>query len=134
MVEQHTSPPESIWQVVWPILAPALTPGMVTGMLLTIALTHTAKVVTAAIAPSTYSTAARWRAYCSLLSIIVGTVVGFAVHAVTDTGWLVIVICALGSGPVWRLTQALLPARVADTLVTETDRMVRNEKQACDET
>jgi hypothetical protein len=115
-----------VWEAVWPVIQPALTPELVGGVVVTLAGTHAVKIWAAAYYPSTTETLARWRAFCTATSVVIGTLAGTAIWALTPASWAAVPIVALVSGPIWRLAQALLPARVAAVFLTETDRCFRD--------
>lgn len=118
----HPAPPDGPWAAIWPVIQPALTPELVGGVVMTLFATHAVKVVAALVLPNVTITIERWRAFCTLASMIVGTIVGLVIWYMAHVGWAVIPIIALGSGPVWRLIQAFLPAKISSTFLTDTDR------------
>jgi hypothetical protein len=122
---QHVSPPTGLWDALWPVLQPALTAELVGGVAVTLFATHAVKVVAAVALPDVTLTLQRWRAFCTLASLITGSAVGLVIWSMVTVGWAVVPIIALGSGPIWRLTQAILPAKLADTFLTDTDRAFR---------
>jgi hypothetical protein len=129
MMEQHTLPPDphpqDVMDAVWPMVAPIMTPSTLGAMALTIAITHAFKLLAESLG-SMDDTRDSWIAFCTLTSICVGLIVGTGAW-IQGVGWFIIPLCAFGSGLVWRLLQALLPAKVADVLMTATDRRFRHD-------
>ena len=125
MESQHTLPPEhpaDLMDAIWPVIQPLLTPGTVGAMALTIAVTHVVKLLGESLG-TVDNTRDRWVAFCTLASVISGTLVGtLAWHRGME--WEIIPLCAFGSGLVWRALQALFP-KVGDILITSTDRKFR---------
>ena len=122
-------PPGGVWEAIWPILQPALTPELVGGIVITLFATQAVKTVASLVIPKVTHSIERWRAFCTLASLITGTLVGVVVWTMSQVGWAVVPIIAIGSGPVWRLIQAFLPAKIASTFLTETDRHFRQEAE-----
>lgn len=123
---QQTAP-TGVLDAIWPVVAPALTPEIIGAIAVTLAATHAAKILAEAYWPDVTGRAARWRAFCASTSLAIGTVVGLVTWALTAATWPVVPIVAVGSGPIWRLLQALLPARVTDAFLTATDRRYRRK-------
>lgn len=122
--------PDGLWDALWPILQPALTPELVGGVVMTLFTTHALKVVAALVFPNVTLTIQRWRAFCTLASLVTGSLVGLIVWSMFGVGWLAVPIIGLCSGPAWRLTQVILPAKLAEMFLTDTDRSF---KEKCDE-
>lgn len=123
---QQTAP-SGVLDAIWPVVAPVMTPELMGAVGITLAATHAVKILAELFWPPVFSTAARWRAFCAGTSITVGLLVGLATWAATSATWPVVPIVALGSGPLWRIAQVLLPAKVSDAFLTATDRRYRRE-------
>lgn len=126
MVEQHTLPPDSLWAVIWPTIAPALNHETVMGMVITIAITHALKQISVILMPPVTDSLTKWRAHCTMLSILTGMLVGTALWLGAGASMATVWIVAFCSGLVWRLVVLLLPDRLASALLTETDRSFKN--------
>jgi hypothetical protein len=96
---------------------------------MTLAITHALKVIVAGAYPAVASTLARWRSFCTTLSVGVGAGVGL-------TLWYaggpieVMFVTAFLSGPAWRLILAVAPERIGAALSTDTDRSFRDDSRA----
>ena len=120
------APPATVWDAVWPVVAPLFTPSTIGALALTIFVVHTGKSI-ASYLTDYDDMRESWVFFCTMLSVITGTVVGSAFWISGEHTWTIVPLCAFGAGPVWRLLQALLPEKVADVLLTETDRKLKRE-------
>lgn len=121
--------PTGVLDAIWPVIAPALTPELIGAIAVTLAATYAAKIGAEALWPVVTEKAARWRAFCAGASIAIGAVAGLVTWALTSATWPTVPIVALGSGPLWRLAQVLLPARVTRAFLTATDRRYRRKEE-----
>lgn len=119
--------PTGLMDALWPVVSAALTPELVGAVAVTLAATHLVKVMAEHWAPQVTDTPAHWRAFCAATSVVIGTLAGIVTWALTAAGWFVVPIVALGSGPIWRLLQAFVPARVCSAFLTSTDRKHRRQ-------
>lgn len=119
------SAPSGIMDIVWPVIAPALTPELVGAIAVTLGATHIAKLVVPHRFERVAKTASAWRAFCAGASVAIGAAAGLVAWALTAATWPIVPITAFLSGPIWRLAQALLPAKIADAFLTATDRRMR---------
>lgn len=123
---QQTAAPQSLWDAVWPAVQPLITPSTLGAMALAIFVTHAIKSLAYPLS-NIDATRDSWIAFCTIASLFVGLSVGVGF-------WLggaspaLILITTFGSGPVWRLALAILPAKIADTLLTEPDRRFRKQE------
>jgi len=115
-------------QTITATLAAIVTPELVGAVALTLAATHMVKVLAEAWLPAAAKTAARWRAFCATTSVLIGTLAGVAAWIGTAAPWYIVPAVAVGSGPAWRLAQAVLPARVRRAFLTATDRRLRGNR------
>ena len=125
-MQQTVAPPESLWHAVWPAVQPVLTPSTLGAMALTIFVTHAIKSLAASLTDIDKSRDG-WIAFCTVLSMLVGCFVGVSFWLAGWSSGVLILITTFGSGPVWRLCQALLPAKIADILLTAPDRYWRDK-------
>ena len=124
LAEPMVAPPQGAWEALWPTVQHLFTPSTLGAIALVIFVTHAIKTI------ASYTTAfddskEAWVFFCTVLSMIVGFIVGFSFWMGGISDWPIILLTTFGAGPVWRLTQALLPAKVADVLLTDTDRRWR---------
>lgn len=124
---EQTAAPDGLMDALWPVVASALTPELVGAVAVTLAGTHLVKILAEYWLDRVTDTAAHWRAFCASASVVIGTASGLVTWLLTSAGWFVVPIVALGSGPAWRLLQALLPARVSSAFLTTTDRKYRRK-------
>ena len=125
-MEQRVEPhPQDVMDALWPMIAPAMNHNTLGAMALTIAVTHVIKLLAESLGTMDDDKDS-WVAFCTITSICVGIIVGIGAWA-HGSGWFIIPLCAFGSGLSWRLLQALLPAKVAEVLMTATDRRFRND-------
>lgn len=122
--------PTGVMDALWPVVSSALTPELIGAVGVTLAATHLVKILAEYKIPQVTDTAPHWRAFCASASVVIGTVAGLATWALTDAGWFIVPIVALGSGPVWRLLQAFVPAKVCSAFLTSTDRKYRRKPDA----
>lgn len=129
-MEQITAPPSGVWDALWPTVQPALTPELVGAMAVTLAATHSIKIIAEYRLPQVTDTAEHWRAFCASTSVAVGSLAGLITWMASDAPWAIVPMVALGSGPLWRLLQALLPKRISNAFLTATDRRYRRKEEA----
>jgi hypothetical protein len=120
MLAPQMTPPDPTG-VILHAVAQAMTPETVLGIVMTLAITHSLKVITAATFPSVTTSLAKWRAFCTTLSVSVGTLVGSVIW-IAGGPVATLFACAFLSGPAWRFALALAPERLSAALTTETDR------------
>lgn len=125
---EQTATPSGLLEAIWPVVSAALTPELVGAVAVTLAATHIVKILAEHWLPHVTDSAAHWRAFSAAASVAIGTAAGLVTWLLTDAGWFVVPIVALGSGPVWRLLQAFVPERVYKAFLTSTDRRYRRKE------
>jgi len=130
---EHLAPPmapapEGVWEALWPAVASVMTPALIGAFVLTIAITHIIKQITPVVLPHVTTSEIAWRAYCSTVSVLIGATLGTIVWVVSNADWPAIPIVAFGTGLIWRILIALVPARVGAALMTDEDRKWRQEE------
>lgn len=114
---------------IWPVIEPALSPELIGAILVTLFGTHLVKILAEHWLPDVTDTPAHWRAFCATASVAIGSASGLVTWWLTSATWPIVPIVALGSGPVWRLLQVLIPnQRIVDAFLTATDRKYRRKQ------
>jgi len=106
----------------WPLIEPALTPALIGAIAITLAATHTVKIVAEHWYREATESARSWRAFCAAVSLAVGLTVGIAAAIATELPWWAAPVVAVVSGPAWLVAKRYAPQRVRGALMTATDR------------
>lgn len=107
---------------IWLIIEPALTPALVGAIAITLATTHTVKILAEHWYRQATESARRWRAFCATVSLAAGMTVGIAAAIATSLPWWAAPVVAVGTGPAWLIAKRYAPQRIRGALMTATDR------------
>jgi len=125
---QHPPPPDGVWEALWPAIHSLMTPALIGAFVLTIAATHILKQIVPVTFPHVTASENIWRAFCATASMLIGAMAGTVVWLASNAEWLAIPLVAFGTGLVWRIMIALLPARISAALMTDEDRRWKQEE------
>ncbi len=121
---------EQITATAWQTLTGLLTPPLIGAVAVTLAGTHTAKIMAEQWYPRVTESARRWRAFCAAVSLSLGALAGIGAWIGADAPWYIIPAVAFGSGPAWSIARRAVPAKYRKVLLTSTDCKYRRNVDA----